>query len=140
MVPKCDQDLVRGSLSFCLFFDHTCTFYLGNTYKCQKTVFPTFFNKLKEFIHTCTFYLGNTYKCAMTVFTILMKNNNQIKRKLRTLQGMIFDDFLDLWLPFGTLWFPCGSLLAPFWLPPKILFLFDLGTFKNHPIDCGTLP
>ena len=33
------------------------------------------------------------------------------------LQGMIFDDFLDLWLPFGSLWFPFGSLLIPFWLP-----------------------
>ena len=58
---------------FGITFRHTCTFYLRNTYKCQKTVFPTFWNKLKEFIHTCTFYLRNTYKCVMTVFTILKK-------------------------------------------------------------------
>ena len=58
---------------FRLFFDHTCTFYLRNTCKCQKTVFPTFFKILKEFIHTCTFYPRNTNKCAMTVFIILKK-------------------------------------------------------------------
>ena len=67
---KIDQKWLRGNLPgvslFRLFFDHTCTFYLRNTYKCQKTVFPTFLNKLKEFIHTCTFYLRNTYKCAIT--------------------------------------------------------------------------
>ena len=98
---------------FRLFFNHTCTFYPGNTYKCQKTVFTFFFKQLKELIHTCTFYSRNTYKCAVTVFTI-KKNLMKIKRKLRTLQGMILDDFLDLWLPFGTLWFPCGSLWLPF--------------------------
>ena len=38
------------------------------------------------------------------------------RRKLRTLQGMIFDDFLDLWLPFGSLWLPFVTL-APFWFP-----------------------
>ena len=38
----------------------------------------------------------------------------KIERKLRTLRGMIFDDFLNLWLPFGTLWLPCGSLWLPF--------------------------
>ena len=58
----------------------------------------------------------------MTVFTILKKKklNEKKKRKLRTLQGMIFDDFLDLWLPFGSLWLPFGSLWLPFgslWLP-----------------------
>jgi hypothetical protein len=33
---------------------------------------------------------------------------------------MIFDDFLDLWLPFDSLWHPFGSLWLPFgslWLP-----------------------
>ena len=113
---------------FGITFRHTCTFYLRNTYKCQQTVFSTFFKKLKEFIHTCTFYLRNTYKCAMTVFTIL--NEKQLmkqKRKLRTLQSMIFDDFLDLWFPFGTLWLPSGSFLAPLSLNfLKFLFLFIL--------------
>jgi hypothetical protein len=42
------------------------------------------------------------------------KNLMKKKRKLRTLQGMIFDDFLDLWLPFGSLWLPFGSLWLPF--------------------------
>ena len=47
------------------------------------------------------------------------EKNLMKKKVLRTLQGMIFYDFLDLWLPFGSF----GSLLAPFgsllllWLP-----------------------
>ena len=73
MVPKWVRASLPGLIIFRLFFDHTCTFYSGNTYKCQKTVFPTFFKKSKAFIHTCTFYPRNTYKCAMTVFTILKK-------------------------------------------------------------------
>jgi hypothetical protein len=103
-------------ISFPTFFNklkesiHTCTFYQRNTYKCQKILFQ-FFSKIKEFIHTCTFYLRNTYKCAMTVFKILKKKlNEKKKRKLRTLQGMIFNSFLDLWLPFGSLWLSFGSL------------------------------
>ena len=65
--------LHSGAILFRFFFDHTCTFYVRNTYKCKKTVFPTFLNKLKEFTHTCTFYLRNTYKSAMTGFLILKK-------------------------------------------------------------------
>ena len=72
----------------------------------------------------------------------------EIKRKLRTLQGMIFDDFLDLWLPFGSLLAPFGSLLAPFecQTSSKILFLFDLvspfADVRNHfckKVNVGTL-
>ena len=93
MVPKLVRGIVPGTSIFHFFFDHTCTFYLRNTYKCQKQFFQSFFKKLKEFIHTCTFYLRNTYKCAMTVFTIL-------KKKLNEKNLMIFWIF--------------GSLLAPF--------------------------
>ena len=92
---------------FGITFRHTCTFYPGNTYKCQKTVFPTFFNKLKEFIHTCTFYLRNTYKCAMTVFTILKKKNNEKNLMIFLIFGSLLAPF---WLPFGSLWLPFGSL------------------------------
>ena len=111
-----------------------------------ETVFPTFFKKLKEFIHTCTFYSRNTYKCAMTVFTILFfkkKLNENKKRKLRTLQGMIFDDFLDLWLPFGSLWSllaPFGSLLdpfGPFWFP-LVPFWLPLGGNNSGGIPQNT--
>ena len=59
-------------------FPHTSTFYPRKTYKCQKLRFPTFFNKLKEFIHTCTFYQRKTNKCAVTAFTILRKKGNYL--------------------------------------------------------------
>ena len=35
---------------FGIFFDHTCTFYRRNTYKCQKQFFKRFSKKLKEFV------------------------------------------------------------------------------------------
>ena len=60
----------------------------------------------------------------MTVFSISKNKFNEKKKgKLRTLQDMIFDDFLNLWLPFGFLWLPLGpsgsllAPLAPFWFP-----------------------
>ena len=102
----------RECILFGITFRHTCTFYPRNTYKCQKTVFPTFFKQLKEFIDTCTFYPRNTYKCAMTVFTILTK------KKWKKL-----DYFLDLWLPFGSLLAPFWLPLAPFWLPSNVKLL-----------------
>ena len=34
---------------------------------------------------------------------------------------MIFDDFLDLWLPFGFPWLPFGSLWLPFGLFGSLL-------------------
>ena len=102
--------------------DHTCTFYLRNTYKCQKQFFQLFFQKLKEFIHTCIFYLRNTYKCAMTVFTIL-------KKKINEKNLMIFLIFGSLLAPFGSLLAPIGSLLAPFecQTSSKILFFVRFG-------------
>jgi hypothetical protein len=55
---------------------------------------------------------------------------------------MIFLIFGSLLAPFGSLVAPFGSLLAPFECQTfkKKMFLFDFGNFKNHPIDCGTLP
>ena len=63
---------------FLTFFRALLPFTLVRpNYKCQKQIFLTFVKKQKEFLHTCSFYLGQTYKCAVTVFTILTKNNEK---------------------------------------------------------------
>ena len=61
-------------------FPHTCTYYIGKTYKCQKQPFPTFCKKEKEVLRSCIFYFGKTDKCAVTVFTVL--TNKTHRRKL----------------------------------------------------------
>jgi hypothetical protein len=49
---KIDQKWFRGIVPgislFRLLFDHTCTFYLRNTYKCQKQFLHFFFQKIKR--------------------------------------------------------------------------------------------
>ena len=60
-------------------FPHSCTFYCGKTYNCQKPCFSTYFKQLRECIYTCNFYLRKTYKCAVTVFTMI-KNKNLMER------------------------------------------------------------
>ena len=73
LAPKRSEWYRLFSVIFRILFPHTCTFYLRQTYKCQKPRFPTFFKQLKECIHACTFYHSKTYKCAVTVFIILKK-------------------------------------------------------------------
>ena len=108
-----------------------------------------FYISLLSLFHTCTFYLGKTYKCEEKILLADPLFGDLFRKTIwdGTLVpiwlpfGILLAPFWSLWAPVRHLWAPPGTLLDPFYfllahfrhpLCSKIMFFEPLAADKHH--------
>ena len=82
----------------------------------------------KSCFHTCTTYIGKTYKCVVIVLTVLTKKIKQRKKNnLEHSKAWFWSNVFSFWQPFSSCWLhwaPFSLPWAHFWRSWRSMFLF----------------